>query len=529
MRLTAGAAARAMAADLRPLPGAPGAPGPPGPARPQALENAPITGVSIDSREIGPGELFFAIRGPNHDGHAFVAAALARGAAGAVVATGTPLPADAATLPADPAPPKPPDPAPAPPPFLLEVEDPTAALGALARDRRIRSGATIAAITGSVGKTTAKEAAAAALASTHPAVFRTPGNRNNQWGLPLTLLAHADDPGIGVLELGMSAPGEIRSLTGIALPQAGLVTAIAEAHLEHFASIEEIARAKGELYEALPTDSVALVNADDARVVAQSRRHSGRRIPYGFADATEVRGSDYRPGPEGGLTFTVRAFGGAPVPVRCGLEGRHNAANVLAGLALAVALEVPLAAAAAGVRELSPLPGRGDRRPLRNGAVAVDETYNSSPAALRAVIAELAAPGPDALDPDSATDPAKADRPSRRIPSRRIPSRRIPSRRILVAGDMRELGDRGPAFHEECGRLAAEAGLDRIVGVGPLGTLLAEAAAAAGAPDTAVAADPEAAADLLARDLRPGDRLVFKASRAVGLERALARLAEESA
>lgn len=506
MRLTAGAAARAMAADLRPLPGATG------PPRPQ-LENAPITGVSIDSREIGPGELFFAIRGPNHDGHAFVAAALARGAAGAVVATGAPLPADAATLPADAAPPKPRGPAPAPPPFLLEVQDPTAALGALARDRRIRSGATIAAITGSVGKTTAKEAAAAALASTHPAVFRTPGNRNNQWGLPLTLLAHADDPGIGVLELGMSAPGEIRSLTGIALPQAGLVTAIAEAHLEHFASIEEIARAKGELYEALPTDSVALVNADDARVVAQSRRHSGRRIPYGFADATEVRGSDYRPGPEGGLTFTVRAFGGAPVPVRCGLEGRHNAANVLAGLALAVALEVPLAAAAAGVRELGPLPGRGDRRPLRNGAVAVDETYNSSPAALRAVIAELAAaptanPGPEA-------PPG--------------PSRRIPSRRILVAGDMRELGDRGPAFHEECGRLAAKAGLDRIVGVGPLGTLLAEAAAAAGAPDTAVAADPEAAADLLARDLRPGDRLVFKASRAVGLERALARLAEESA
>ena len=511
MRLTAGAAARAMAASLRPLPGSPGPPGSPDPRRPQALENAPITGVSIDSREVGPGELFFAIRGPNHDGHAFVAAALARGAAGAVVAAGAPLPPDAPPLPEEPAapPPAPPGPAPAAPRFLLEVEDPTAALGALARDRRIRSGATIAAITGSVGKTTAKEAAAAALASTHPAVFRTPGNRNNQWGLPLTLLAHADEAGgIGVLELGMSAPGEIRSLTGIALPQAGLVTAIAEAHLEHFASIEEIARAKGELYEALPTNSVALVNADDARVVAQSRRHSGRRIPYGFADEAEVRGSDYRPHPEGGLAFTVRAFGSAPVPVRCGLEGRHNAANVLAGLALAVALEVPLAAAAEGVRELAPLPGRGDRRPLRNGAVAVDETYNSSPAALRAVLAELAAPD---------ADPAKADRPSRRIPSRRI----------LVAGDMRELGDRGPSFHEECGRLAAAAGLDRIVGVGPLGTLLAEAAAAAGAPDTAAAEDPEAAAELLARDLRPGDRLVFKASRAVGLERALARLTEE--
>ncbi len=507
MRLTAGAAARAMAARLRPVPGAPGPPRPD--ALPEALEHAPITGVSIDSREIGPGALFFAIRGPNHDGHAFVPAALARGAAGAVVAAGAPLP----PLPAERATPEPTGPdsdaGPTPPPFLLEVADPTTALGALARDRRIRSGATIAAITGSVGKTTAKEAAAAAIGATRP-VFRTPGNRNNQWGLPLTLLAHADHPGIGVLELGMSAPGEIRALTEIALPQAGLVTAIAEAHLEHFASIEEIARAKGELYAALPTKSVALANADDPRVRAQSRRHPGRRIPYGFSAAAEIRGSDYRPRPEGGMTFTVRAFGGAPVPVRCGLEGRHNAANVLAGLALAVALEVPLAAAAEGVRELRPLPGRGDRRPLRNGAVAVDETYNSSPAALRAVIAELAAAAPDPKAPD----PGETDRPARRI---------------LVAGDMRELGDRGPAFHEECGRLAAEAGLDRVVGVGPLGTLLAEAAAAAGAPDTAAAADPEAAADLLAGDLRPGDRLVFKASRAVGLERALTRLTEQSA
>lgn len=506
MNLLAAAAGLAMDGFLHPVAGAP---------RPPlgVLDGAVVTGVSLDSRRVGPGDLFFAIRGPNRDGHAFVADALARGAAGAVVARDAGLtrrdsPSEA------PAPPEPADAGRSRPPFLLEVRDTTVALGALARQVRIWSGATICAITGSVGKTTAKEAAAAALGARHR-VFRTRGNRNNQWGLPLTLLENADHGGIGVVELGMSAPGEITALTGIAIPQVGLVTRVAEAHLEHFDSVEEIARAKGELYEALPPGAVAVANADDPRVLRELGRHFGRRATYGFSENAEVRGSDYRPGPEGGMTLAVRAFGSAPVTVRCGLEGRHNASNVLAGLAVAVVLGVPLDAAAEGVRSLRPLPGRGDRRTLRNGAVAVDETYNSSPAALRAVIRELAAARPPS---DDSPEPGDA-------------ARRIPSRLVLVAGDMLELGARGPELHEECGRLAAEAGLDLVVGVGPLGKVLAEAAAAAGAagaPRTASAEDPEAAASLLADDLRPGDRIVFKASRAVGLERALARLTEEA-
>ena len=474
MRLSAGEAAAAMAGRVRP----------PAPAEPRE-----ITGVSIDSRRISAGDLFFAVRGPHRDGHAFVADALARGATGAVVAGGAPPIGETA-----------------PGAFLIEVDDPTTALGALARSRRLASSAEIAAITGSVGKTTAKEAAAAAIGATRR-VFRSPGNLNNQWGLPLSLLAAAGDEEVGVVELGMSAPGEIRTLTEIAVPDAAVVTAVAEAHLENFASIEEIAAAKGEIYEALPEGATAVVNADDPRAAREARRFAGKRVSYGFSDAAEVRASDFRAEADGGIAFRVGAFGGAPETVRCGLTGRHNALNVLAGLTLALVLSVPLPAAAAGVRPLSPLPGRGERRALPSGAVALDETYNSSPAALRAVIAALA------------ETPAGAA-------SSRLP-RRIP-RRILVAGDMLELGDRAEPLHAECGRLAAEAGLDLVVGVGPLGARLAEAARAAGAKSAAAVEDAERAADLLAGRLGPGDLVAFKASRAVGLERAVALLAGEA-
>lgn len=480
MRLSAGEAAAAMAGALRPLPGP--SPGPAGPRE--------VTGVSIDSRRVAAGDLFFAIRGPNRDGHAFVADALERGAAGAVVAGDARTPAAA--------------PAGA---FLIAVEDPTTALGALARRRRLDSGAEIAAITGSVGKTTAKEAAAAAIGAARP-VFRSPGNLNNRWGLPLSLLSAAGDEEVGVVELGMSAPGEIRTLAEIAVPDAAVVTAVAEAHLERFASVEEIAAAKGEIYEALPEGATAVANADDPRAAGEARRFAGRRVSYGFSPAAEVRASDFRAEPDGGIAFRVAAFGGAPETVRCGLSGRHNALNVLAGLTLALVLSVPLPAAAAGVRPLSPLPGRGERRPLPSGAVALDETYNSSPAALRALIATLAETPPDAAGGGT--------------------PRRTP-RRILVAGDMLELGPQADRLHAECGRLAAEAGLDRIIGVGPLGARLAEAARAAGAKSAAAAEDPEAAADLLAADLGPGDLAAFKASRAVGLERAVALLADAPA
>lgn len=436
-----------------------------------ALEGAAamFTGVSIDSRTLAPGDLFFAIRGPRFDGHTFVPDAFRAGAAGVVVESGYDRREEV------------------PGGFLIRVADPTEALGALAREQRLESGARIVAITGSLGKTTTKEAAAAAI-GVERSVFRSRGNLNNQWGLPLSLLAREDEE-VGVVELGMSAPGEIRTLTEIAAPDCGVLTTIAEAHLEYFGSLAAIAAAKGELFEALPAGATAVVNADDERVRAQAGRFSGRRVTYGFAEGVDVRGSGYAARPSG-LVFEVSAFGGPAVSVSCGLAGRHNAGNVLAGLAAATVLDVPIEHAARGVADLAPLPGRGTKVPLRGGAVALDETYNSSPRALRAVLREFAA----------------------------LPA----ARRIVVVGDMRELGaDAGP-LHRDCGQLAGALALDLVVGVGPLGRTFAEAAAPGS--DTLAADDPDEAAALLEGVLRPGDLVLFKASRAVGLDAALRRL-----
>ena len=454
MRLHGEAAARTMGGALE------------GPTeRPVAM----FTGVSIDSRTLAPGDLFFAIRGPRFDGHAFVPDAFRAGAAGVVVESAYDRREEV------------------PGGFLIRVADPTEALGALAREQRLESGARIVAITGSLGKTTTKEAAAAAI-GVERSVFRSRGNLNNQWGLPLSLLAREDEE-VGVVELGMSAPGEIRTLTEIAVPDCGVLTTIAEAHLEYFGSLDAIAAAKGELFEALPAGATAVVNADDELVRAQAGRFSGRRVTYGFAEGVDVRGSGYAARPAG-LVFEVSAFGGPAVSVSCGLAGRHNAGNVLAGLAAATVLDVPIEHAARGVADLAPLPGRGTKVPLRGGAVALDETYNSSPRALRAVLSEFAA----------------------------LPA----GRRIVVVGDMRELGEDAEPLHRACGQFAGTLPLDLIVGVGPLGRTFAEAAAPGS--DTLAADDPDEAAALLEGVLRSGDLVLFKASRAVGLDAALRRL-----
>ena len=224
-------------------------------------------------------------------------------------------------------------------------------------------------------------------------------------GPPRSPLLAREDEQVGVVELGMSAPGEIRALTGIAVPDCGVMTTIAEAHLESLGSLDAIAAAKGELFEALPAGATAVVNADDELVRAQAERFPGRRVTYGFTAPADVRGSDYAPRPAG-LAFAVSAFGGPEVTVSCGLSGRHNAANVLAGLAAAAVLEVPLprAAEGRGRAPAAPRDGARSRIELEEGAVAVDETYNSSPRALLAVLHEFALEtGPAAHRPSSAT------------------------------------------------------------------------------------------------------------------------------
>jgi UDP-N-acetylmuramoyl-tripeptide--D-alanyl-D-alanine ligase len=428
-----------------------------------------VTGYSIDSRTVAPGELFFAVRGERLDGHDFVAAALARGAAAAVVSR-----ARVASLP---------DEALAAP--LLIAEDPLIGLQTLAAQVRRQWGKHVVAITGSAGKTTTKDATAAALAAKFN-VLKSQGNLNNGFGLPLQLLRLMPEHEIAVVEMGMNHSGEIAALARIAAPDWGVVTNVGTAHIENFAEGQAgIARAKFELITALPSSGVAFLNCADPYVSQFGRDFFGRVVYFGegpCADPQIVSTTEdasglhvrYRAGEREG-TFTLK------------LLGAHNAANAIAGLAVALEAGVELDAAIAALEALTAADKRGQLLELA-GATILNDSYNSNPEALRSMILTLAArPGP---------------------------------RRILIAGEMLELGEHAPALHTECGRAAAEAGLDFVVGVRGNAEHLAAAACAGGVPSLFLP-DAEAAGQWLAKNLHAGDQVLVKGSRGVHLERAI--------
>jgi UDP-N-acetylmuramoyl-tripeptide--D-alanyl-D-alanine ligase len=423
-------------------------------------------GVSIDSRTLRPGDLFFAIEGPRNDGHHYLLEAAGKGAAGIVFQKDVELPKTA---------------------FAIRVRDTTRALQDLAQGFRESRKVKVVAVTGSMGKTTTKEAAASAIGSA-ARVLKSEGNLNNYYGLPLSLL-RLEDEEVAVLEMGMSSPGEIARLTSIARPDVGVLTNVAEVHLEFFGTIAAIAEAKGELFQGLPQGAIAVVNADDPLVLEQARRFSGRKLRFGIEEGADVRGSAIRPTPEG-LRFHA-LYRGEEVEIESVLRGRHNVYNLLAGLAAACALDVPFAGAARALSGLRPARHRGERVDLGRGFVLVDETYNSNPKALRSALSSLAE--------------EKA------------------ARRIAVLGDMLELGPRAIDFHRDVGRFAAGLSIDRIIGVGPLAAHVLEGAASAGAPASALrsAGTAEEAGRLLLEELRAGDLVLLKASRGIGLERAI--------
>ena len=428
-----------------------------------------VSTVSIDTRTLVAGDIFFAIVGPNHDGHRFVPDAIARGAIGIVVSAPV---EDTGEL------------------CVLRVPDTSVALQELAKAVRHKAGLKVVAITGSVGKTTTKEAAAAAISSGFR-VLKSRGNLNNLYGLPLSLLRHRDEE-VAVVELGMSAPDEIARLTEIARPDVGVLTNVAAVHLEFFPSIEAIAHAKGELLVGLAGDSVAVVNADDPLVLQQARGFVGRQIRFGLNDGATLRAHAIERGGEG-LRFQVTE-GDECVHVASPLRGTHNVYNLLAGLAAARALELPLEPAAERLREVTPPPHRGERLRLAPGFILVDETYNSNPVACVAAL--------DAL----AEEPA--------------------ARRLAVLGDMRELGAQAESLHREVGREAARRGLSYLVGVGELGRFIIEGALEAGMPrDRTEAVDsPDEVARLVSRLVLPGDAVLFKASRGLALDEAIRSL-----
>ena len=444
----------------------------------------PIEGISIDSRTAAAGDLFVAIRGERLDGHRFVGDALAHGATGVLVDSATSAGAAAA----------------APGPSLvIVVEDTTAALQQIARDVRRRSGARVVSITGSVGKTTTKEVAAEFLSERYR-VFRNKGNLNNHIGLPLSLLELRSRPEVAVVELGMNHPGEIRTLVGIAEPEVRVWTNVGDAHLGFFASADAIADATAEILEGARPSDVLVANADDERIAARTPAFAGRVVTFGFGTAADVRATDVD---ERGLDGT-RALVRTPVgdvPLETPLLGLGNLANVLAAAAVALQFGIPLDAIRSRAAGLRPAHHRGELLRLPGGITLIDDSYNSSPTALRRALHTLT----------TATGSA---------------------RKVAVLGEMLELGSHSRRLHEECGEAAAAAGLDLLIAVGgDSAHALALAAVRAGLPASAVAhvATSREAAALAEQRTRPGDLVLVKGSRSIGTDVVVDRLKAEYA
>ena len=428
--------------------------------------DAVAAGYSIDSRTIRSGEVFFAVKGENMDGHEFVAEAMAKGATAAVVARAKLSSLDSRSQ-------------------LIAVDDTLVALQTLATAVRCLWGKPLIAVTGSAGKTTTKEAIAHVL-STRFHVHKSEGNFNNHFGLPLMLLKLSPEHDVAVVEMGMSHLGEIAALARIAQPETGVVTNVAPVHLEFFNSIADIARAKYELVESLPATGTAVLNADDEYVSQFGRDFKGKVVTYGLTPAAGVRAENVQSRGEAGSAFDVVA-GARREQVSLPLVGSHNVYNALAAAAVAIGQGMSLAEAAAALAGLAPADKRGQVVRVGNITV-VNDCYNSNPKALAAMV--------DAL----ASMPAK--------------------RRVVVAGEMLELGPQGAEMHREAGRHIAAKGIDLLVGVRGLAQEMVDSAAKSGV-NARMVATPEDAGEWLAREAREGDVVLLKASRGVKLEKAL--------
>jgi UDP-N-acetylmuramoyl-tripeptide--D-alanyl-D-alanine ligase len=433
---------------------------------PVALREQVAQAYSIDSRTIGPSQLFFAVKGERLDGHDYVASALEKGAVAAVVRKDHLYRYPSHEQ-------------------LLPVEDTLVALQTLATAVRKLWGKPLVGVTGSAGKTTTKEAIAHVLA-TRFRVLKSEGNFNNHFGLPLMLLKLEAEQDVAVIEMGMSHAGEIRALAKIAQPEIGVVTNVAPVHLQFFDSVAGIARAKYELIESLPASGTAILNADDEYVSQFGRGFRGNVVLYGTQPASSVRAENVQPKGTDGSEFDV-VMGNSRAHACLPLVGSHNVLNALAAVAVGVERGLKLSEAVDALATLAPPDKRGQVVQLGNITV-VNDCYNSNPKALDAMVDALVA----------------------------MPARR----RIVVAGEMLELGAAGEELHRQCGRHMAEKKIDALVGVRGLAQAMVESASEAGVRAEFVAT-PEAAGEWLAREARDGDVVLLKASRGVKLEKAL--------
>jgi UDP-N-acetylmuramoyl-tripeptide--D-alanyl-D-alanine ligase len=433
-----------------------------------------IRGAAVDSRLVAPGQLFVALPGEHTDGHAFVADAVVRGAAAIIVTRPLAHPATLGDV------------------TVVRVADALAALGAIAAGWRRRFRPLVVGVTGSIAKTSTKEAAAAVLASRFR-TLRNEGNQNNEVGLPLTLLRLGPEHEAAVLEMGMYVGGEIAELARIAQPRIGLVTAVQPVHLSRIGSLEAIEAAKGELLEALPPDGTAILNADDPIVRRMGSRSAARSLSYGFAADADVGAEEVISAGVAGMRFVLRTDDGRR-PVTIPTLGRLSVHNALAGAAVGRAAGLTVDEIATGLSSGWSAPHRAQL--VRLGAVTIiDDTYNASPRSVVAALELLSG---------------------------------LPGRRGAVLGEMLELGEASEEGHRVVGEAAART-VDWLVVVGAGARAIAAGAAAAGLDkkDIIRVPDAETALEAIPPRLRDGDVVLVKASRGIALERVVDGLRRE--
>jgi UDP-N-acetylmuramoyl-tripeptide--D-alanyl-D-alanine ligase len=442
----------------------------------EVAEATPL-GYSIDSRTISPADLFFAIRGPRFNGHDFVVQVVESGAVGAVVERAFAAKAAQAIR-----------------PKLIAVDDTTEALQRLARAVRRKWGQRIVAVTGSAGKTTTKELIAALL-GTRLSVHKSPGNLNNDYGLPLSLLGLEPNHDVAVLELAMSAPGEIARLTRLAEPDIGVVTNVAPVHLESFDSLDGVARAKRELIENLKDPAVAVLNYDDPHVRQFAEGFTGRVLTYGFEQGADLRALHFRQNVGNGVgTVSQFIVAGAGISGEflLPLLGRHNVQNALAALAAASLFGISADELRRALAAFGGLHQRGEILNLPSLITIINDTYNSNPVAMERMLDTLA------------SWPAAG-------------------RRIVVAGEMLELGPTAPELHRRVGRKCPASRVDWLIAVQGDAASFVEGARSAGMSRerTRFFNDVEAAGEFCRELVRPLDVILVKGSHAVHLEKVI--------
>ncbi|WAC06491.1 MAG: UDP-N-acetylmuramoyl-tripeptide--D-alanyl-D-alanine ligase [Thermodesulfobacteriota bacterium] len=435
-------------------------------------------GISTDSRTIKPGEIFLALKGDTFDGHDFISEVINKGALGVVLQSGRLISQGKKDF------------------IVIEVNDTLYALGECAAHYRRLYGIPLVAVTGSNGKTTTKEMIAAIL-STKRRVLKNQGNFNNLIGLPLSLLKLSSAHDVGVFELGMNRRGEIARLVEIAHPTVGVVTNVGPVHLEYLKTIDEVAEAKGELFQNLPSEATAIFNQDDPRIQNLSSRFSGKKITIGMKNPGDVTASNIVPLGADGMRFNL-VIREKTLPVFLPMIGAHNVMNALAAAGAVTALGEEPAMIPEGLKNFRNLKLRQQLITLPEGITIINDTYNANPVSMK-----------KALETFSLLQGS--------------------SRGIIILGDMLELGSHAAALHRELGREVAKMGVSLLLIMGKFSSDVREGALSGGLPSTFIyiGKNHQHLIDFLRGVLKPGDLVLVKGSRGMAMEKVVEGLMRE--